>query len=179
MEKGQALGNEAVEAELTEAEESGETCAENARIKAVSAWQETGLPAVADDSGICVDALKGEPGVYSARYGGEGLDDRDRLNLLLENMKDVPDEKRGAHFSCAICCVFPSGDEINALGHCFGHIAYEPFGEGGFGYDPVFLQDGRSFGEFSPAEKDRRSHRGQALRDFAVKLEKYMKDKVN
>lgn len=171
------LGVEVITAELTEPVEDGKTFAENAYIKAQSACQETGLPAVADDSGICVDALDGAPGIYSARYGGEGLDDVGRLQLLLREMKEIPDEKRQANFTCAICCVFPNGDKIEAEGKCFGTLAHEPQGEGGFGYDPIFMQEGQSFGSLSAAEKDKRSHRGKALRDFAAKLTDYINQK--
>ena len=171
------LGIEIITADLSEAEETGKTFAENAKIKAESACKETGLPAVADDSGICVDALGGSPGVYSARYGGEGKNDADRVNLLLEEMKNISENERGAHFTSAISCVFPNGDVITAEGKCFGSIAYECSGEGGFGYDPIFLQEGKTFGELSDKEKDERSHRGKSLREFAVKLESYLKDK--
>lgn len=171
------LGVEVITAELTEPVEDGKTFAENAYIKAQSACQETGLPAVADDSGICVAALDGAPGIYSARYGGEGLDDVGRLQLLLREMKEIPDEKRQANFTCAICCVFPNGDKIEAEGKCFGTLAHEPQGEGGFGYDPIFMQEGQSFGSLSAAEKDKRSHRGKALRDFAAKLTDYINQK--
>lgn len=169
------LGVEVITAEISEPVEDGMTFAENAKIKAESACKETGLPAVADDSGICVDALGGKPGIHSARYGGDGLDDKGRLNLLLEEMKSVPSGERGAHFASAICCVFPNGDVINAEGKCFGKIAFEEDGDGGFGYDPIFMQDGMSFGKLSPKEKDERSHRGKALREFAEKLNKYLK----
>lgn len=170
----QPLGIQAAAASLTEAAETGSTFHENARIKACSACRETGLPAVADDSGICVDALGGAPGIFSARYGGEGLTDADRVQLLLKEMQKVPDEKRGAHFTSAICCVFPNGDEIHAVGDCFGTIGYEVRGSGGFGYDPIFMQGDRSFAEFSSQEKDERSHRGKALREFVTKLERYL-----
>lgn len=169
------MGIEVVTAEISEPEENGESFAENAYIKAKSACDETGMPAVADDSGISVDALGGAPGIYSARYGGEGLTDRDRVYKLLDEMKDIPDEKRGAHFTSAICCVFPNGDRIDAHGACFGDIGYEVIGEGGFGYDPIFMQNGVSFGEISPEEKDARSHRGKSLKDFAEKLSGYLK----
>ncbi|WP_099205760.1 RdgB/HAM1 family non-canonical purine NTP pyrophosphatase [Scatolibacter rhodanostii] len=168
------LGVEIVTADISEPIEDGITFAENAKIKAESACKETSMPAVADDSGICVDALDGAPGVYSARYGGEGLDDVGRLELLLANMEDVPAENRQAHFTSAICCVFPNGDVIEAEGKCFGTIAHEADGEGGFGYDPIFMQEGLSFGRLSPAEKDKRSHRGKSLREFAVKLNDYL-----
>lgn len=164
-------------AELSEPEETGKTFMENARIKAEAACKETGLPAVADDSGICVDALDGAPGIYSARYGGDQLDDKGRVRLLLSELEPVPKEKRGAHFTSAICCVFPDGARVEAEGSCYGRIGYEPDGENGFGYDPVFLQEGISFARLSGEEKDRRSHRGQALRLFAGKLENYLKHK--
>lgn len=169
------MGIEVVTAELSEAEETGETFMENAFIKAESAMRETGLPAVADDSGICVDALDGAPGIYSARYGTPELDDKGRLELLLREMKDVPDGKRQAHFACAICAVFPNGDSVKAEGECHGTIARASVGDGGFGYDPIFMQEGRCFGELRDEEKDERSHRGIALRLFAEKLREYRK----
>lgn len=169
------LGVEIVTADISEPEEDGESFAANARIKAQAACRETGLPAVADDSGLCVDALGGAPGIYSARYGGEGLDDQGRVDLLLKELADVPEVKRGAHFTSAICCVFPDGEELTAIGHCFGSIDVAARGENGFGYDPVFLQNGESFGELCGEEKDRRSHRGQALRQFAEILQDYLK----
>ncbi len=169
---------EIVTADISEPIENGKTFAENAFIKAEAACKETGMPAVADDSGICVDSLDGAPGVYSARYGGEGLDDRGRLLKLLEDMENVPEDKRQANFTSAISCVFPNGDRIDAQGKCFGTIGYEPKGESGFGYDPIFMQGDISFGELSDAEKDKRSHRGKSLREFAKKLEEYLKDKV-
>lgn len=169
------MGIEVQTASLTEADETGKTFMENAFIKAESAMRETGLPAVADDSGICVDALDGAPGIYSARYGTPELDDRGRLELLLREMKDVPDGKRQAHFACAICAVFPNGDTVQAEGECHGSIARQSMGDGGFGYDPIFMQEGRCFGELSAKEKDERSHRGIALRQFAEKLREYRK----
>ena len=169
------MGIEVQTAPLTEVDETGKTFMENAFIKAESAMRETGLPAVADDSGICVDALDGAPGIYSARYGTPELDDRGRLELLLREMKDVPDGKRQAHFACAICAVFPNGDTVQAEGECHGTIARQSMGDGGFGYDPIFMQEGRCFGELSAEEKDERSHRGIALRLFAEKLREYRK----
>jgi non-canonical purine NTP pyrophosphatase, rdgB/HAM1 family len=168
------LGVQICTAELSEAEETGTTFAENAFLKAQLACKETGLPAVADDSGICVDALNGQPGIYSARYGGEELNDKGRVRRLLKEMESVPKDKRGAHFTSAICCVFPNGDRIDAEGKCFGEIGYEPQGDGGFGYDPIFIQDGVSFGCLEAAEKDARSHRGFALKDFAAQLNVYI-----
>ena len=156
--------------ELTEVEENGVTFLENARIKAESGCRESGLPCIADDSGLCVDALNGEPGVFSARYSGEHGDDEANNRKLLENLKDVPTEKRTARFECAICVSFPDGNEITARGTCEGWIGYEKRGENGFGYDPLFMVGERSFAEFSAEEKDACSHRGNALKILSEKL---------
>ncbi len=155
---------------LTEAEENGSTFLENARIKAESGCKENGIPCIADDSGLCVDALNGEPGVFSARYSGEHGDDKANNEKLLFNLKDVPDEKRTARFVCAICVSFPDGREITAEGTCEGKIGYEYRGNNGFGYDPLFMVGARSFAELSAEEKDAISHRGNALK----KLEKLL-----
>lgn len=160
-------------AELSEVEETGATFEENALLKARAACRETGLPAVADDSGLAVDALGGAPGVYSARYAGPGATDAQRIEKLLRALRDVPMERRGAKFVCAVCCAFPNGDVVTARGECGGSVAFAPRGEGGFGYDPVFLIGEKSFGELSAGEKDRISHRGRALRAFAEKLKEY------
>ena len=156
-------------------EETGTTFAENAMLKAKTVCQAAGLPAIADDSGLCVDALNGAPGVYSARYGGEGLDDKGRYLLLLSSLRGAP--TRAAHFACAVACAFPNGDTLTAEGRCDGSIAYAPLGEGGFGYDPVFLlpEKGKTFGQLSQEEKSAVSHRGRALKDFAGKLAAYLK----
>ena len=156
-------------------EETGTTFAENAMLKAKAICQAAGLPAIADDSGLCVDALNGAPGVYSARYGGEGLDDRGRYMLLLSSLRGAP--TRAAHFACAVACAFPNGDTLTAEGRCDGSIAYAPLGEGGFGYDPVFLLPGtgKTFGQLTQEEKSAVSHRGRALKDFAGKLDAYLK----
>ena len=156
-------------------EETGTTFAENAMLKAKAICQAAGLPAIADDSGLCVDALNGAPGVYSARYGGEGLDDKGRYLLLLSSLRGAP--TRAAHFACAVACAFPNGDTLTAEGRCDGSIAYAPLGEGGFGYDPVFLLPGtgKTFGQLTQEEKSAVSHRGRALKDFAGKLEAYLK----
>ena len=151
-------------ADLPEVEETGTTFEENARLKAFSACKATGLPSVADDSGIAVDALNGAPGVYSARYAGEDATDADRNRKLLEELKDVPVGKRSARFVSAICCVFPSGEEISVTGVCEGSVAFAPRGKDGFGYDPVFFVGDKTYAELSPAEKDAVSHRGKALR---------------
>ena len=157
-----------------EVEETGTTFAENAMLKARAICAASGLPAIADDSGLCVDALNGGPGVYSARYGGEGLDDRGRTMLLLQNMRGQT--TRAAHFACAICCVFPSGDTLTAEGRCEGAIAFAPMGEGGFGYDPVFLvpEKAKTFSQLTAEEKNAISHRGKALEAFQVKLREYL-----
>ena len=156
-------------------EETGTTFAENAMLKAKAICAASGLPAIADDSGLCVDALNGGPGVYSARYGGEELDDRGRYTLLLQNMRGQT--TRAAHFACAIACAFPGGDELTAEGRCDGAIAFAPMGTAGFGYDPVFLvpEKGRTFGQLTAEEKGAISHRGKALRAFSEKLATYLK----
>jgi len=158
-------------AELDEVEETGTTFAQNAFLKADAACRQTGKPAVADDSGLMVDALDGAPGVYSARYAGEGASDDDRIQKLLHNLEDIPKEERTAKFVCSICCVFPNGDKVTAQGECAGMIGFEPKGTDGFGYDPVFLVNEKSFAELSAQEKDKISHRGRALREFAVQLQ--------
>lgn len=156
-------------------EETGMTFAENAMLKAKAICAETGLPAIADDSGLCVDALNGGPGVYSARYGGEGLDDRGRYTLLLNSMRGQP--TRAAHFACAIACAFPNGDTLTAEGRCDGTIAFAPMGTDGFGYDPVFFvpEKAKTFAQLSAEEKNAISHRGRALQKFAAELETYLK----
>lgn len=156
-------------------EETGTTFAENAMLKAKAICAAAGLPAIADDSGLCVDALNGGPGVYSARYGGEELNDRKRCLLLLRNLRGQT--TRAAHFTCAVACAFPGGDTLTAEGRCDGAIAFAPLGEGGFGYDPVFLipEKGKTFGQLSPEEKSAISHRGKALAAFAEKLGTYLK----
>ncbi len=159
-----------------EVEETGSTFEENSLLKAKAVMEASGLPAVADDSGLCVDALNGAPGVYSARYGGPGLDDAGRYRLLLENLRGQP---RGAKFVSVVTCCFPNGDVISVRGECTGTIAFAPMGEGGFGYDPVFFLPGlkKTFAQLSPEEKNAISHRGKALRAFAEKLAAYLKEK--
>ena len=153
-------------------EETGTTFEENSLLKAAAIYKATGIPAIADDSGLEVDALGGEPGIYSARYGGEGLSDEERVELLLKNMKDIPKEERGARFVCAITLVSDDG-VITARGECEGEINYAPIGENGFGYDPVFYVEkfGKTTAELLPEEKNAISHRGKALREFVKKLE--------
>ena len=155
-------------------EETGTTFEENSLLKARAVMEASNLPAIADDSGLCVDALQGAPGVYSARYGGEGLDDPGRTRLLLANMQGQT--PRTAKFVSVITCCFPNGDVISARGECPGTIAYAPMGEGGFGYDPVFFIPDlkKTFAQLSPEEKNAISHRGRALQAFKEKLEEYL-----
>lgn len=176
--------------------EDGGTFEANALIKARAACALTGKPALADDSGLCVDALQGAPGVYSARYGSaeyfayaekHGLkvgleplpphaDGQARTLRLLRNMAAVPDGKRQAQFVSAVACVFPDGREFTVRGACEGEIARRMHGAGGFGYDPVFYVPayGMTFGELAPADKNRISHRGIALRKCCEKLKEYL-----
>lgn len=154
-------------------EETGSTFEENSFLKAEAVMKATGLPALADDSGIAVDALNGEPGIYSARYGfNESLDDRGRLNLLLKNTENVPDDKRQAKFVCVITLVTPQGQTIQARGEVHGMLLRAPAGENGFGYDPIFYYPpfGKSLAQVSPEEKNRVSHRANALKVFYEKL---------
>ena len=155
-------------------EETGTTFEENAFLKAHAVMEASGLPAVADDSGLCVDALNGAPGVYSARYGGPGLDDVGRYRLLLENMRGQLD--RRCRFVSAICCCFPNGDRVEARGECPGTLAYAPKGCDGFGYDPIFFLPERkkTFAELTAEEKNAISHRGRALEAFGEKLKAYL-----
>lgn len=158
--------------EVPEAVEDGETFLENARKKAHPAAKETGLPTLGEDSGLVVDALGGAPGIYSARYAGEDAADGENTRKLLEEMRDIPAAKRTARYRCVAVLAWPDGREITADGSCEGRIALEPRGEGGFGYDPVFLlDDGRMMAELTPSEKDAISHRGRALRKLRTLLE--------
>ena len=154
-------------------EETGSTFEENSFLKAQAVMKATGLPALADDSGICVDALGGEPGIYSARYGfDDSLDDFGRLQLLLKNTENVPDGQRQAQFVCVITFVTPDGKIIQARGEVHGELLRYPAGEGGFGYDPIFYYPpfGKSLAQVSPAEKNSVSHRANALKVFYEKL---------
>lgn len=157
-----------------EVDESGETFEENARLKAVAVTRATRLPAVADDSGLVVDALGGAPGVHSARYGGDrGASDESRYSLLLKNLEGS--SNRSARFVSCICCTFPDGGIIETRGECEGEITMRPRGEAGFGYDPVFVPLGgeRTFAEMTDKEKGMISHRGKALAKFKEKLREY------
>ena len=158
--------------DLPEVVEDGDTFLANARKKAHPAAKETGLPTLGEDSGLEVDALGGAPGIYSARYAGEDAADGDNSRKLLEEMRDVPAGKRGARYRCVAVLAWPDGREVTADGSCEGEIAREPRGDGGFGYDPVFLLgDGKMMAELTPEEKDAISHRGRALRKLRTLLE--------
>ena len=154
-------------------EETGTTFEENSYIKAKAVMEATGLPALADDSGIAVDALNGEPGVYSARYGfDDSLDDWGRLQLLLKNAEHIPDGQRQAKFVCVITLVTPDGKTIQARGEVHGELLRAPAGAGGFGYDPIFYYPpyGKSLAEVTAEEKNKVSHRAVALNIFYEKL---------
>ena len=157
-----------------EPEENGETFADNARIKAQAVMEASGLPAIADDSGLCVDALNGAPGVYSARYGGEGLSDEQRYELVLRGV--AGQFPRTCRFRCAICCCFPDGRVLTAEGVCEGTVAFTPMGTEGFGYDPIFFlpEQKKTFAQLTAEEKNAISHRGKALRSFAEQLREYL-----
>jgi XTP/dITP diphosphohydrolase len=154
---------------MPEVAETGRTFAENALLKARAVSAFTGLPAVADDSGLCVDALNGMPGVLSARWSGQHGDDEANLRLVLSQLADMPAGQRGAHFACAAALVLPSGTEQVAEGTVRGWLTDHPRGSNGFGYDPIFVPDGFDLttAQMSADEKDKISHRGRALRALA------------
>ena len=148
-------------------EETGSTFLENATLKAEAICKASGLPAIADDSGLCIDALGGAPGVYSSSFGGEGLSELERCGFLLNKMANM--EHRGAKFVSTIVCVFPDGKVLSAEGECRGEILKVPRGHGGFGYDPVFIAEGmdKAMAELTPEMKNAISHRGKALAKFS------------
>lgn len=162
------------EDEFPDVDETGETFEENALIKARAGFQTTGLISVADDSGLCVDYLDGAPGVFTARYAGEPADDQKNIDKLLSVLDGVPNEKRKAKFVSAIACVFPDGREFTVRGECEGVIATDRIGNGGFGYDPIFISELGPVGLLTPEEKDKISHRGKAIRLFCTELKKYL-----
>lgn len=166
---------------LTDVEETGVTFEENALLKAESGCRETGLPCVADDSGLAVDALDGAPGVYSARYAGVHGDDAANNRKLLAALDGLPPEKRGAAFVSVACAVYPDGRKLIARGECRGRIGFEPHGTGGFGYDPLFLPEEYGFetamAELTAAQKDAISHRGRSVRALAKQIEENDHDK--
>ena len=170
----EVLSENDLEKPLPEVEETGTTYEENALLKAYSGLKETGLITVADDSGLSVDILDGAPGLYSARYSGTGATYASNNEKLLAALKDVPHEKRTATFVSAIACVFPDGREFTVRGECKGFVAEECRGNGGFGYDPLFICEAGCYAEMTPEEKDRVSHRGNALRAFKEELKKYI-----
>jgi XTP/dITP diphosphohydrolase len=155
--------------DLPEVAETGSTFAENALLKARAVAAFTGLPAVADDSGLCIDALNGMPGVLSARWSGAHGDDEANLRLVLGQLADVPDGRRGAHFACAAALALPSGSEHVTEGVLDGRVIDAPRGTNGFGYDPIFVPESSDLttAEMAPADKDKISHRGRALRALA------------
>ena len=173
-----------------EPDETGTTFEENALIKAETICKASGLPTIADDSGLCVDALEGAPGVYSARYCGRHGDDEANNDKLLENMQDVPAERRGAKFVAAVCFILPTGRHLTCRGECPGKVAFARLaGDYGFGYDPLFIPDecgvgkaekrpnteGRSYAQLTPDEKDAISHRGVALAKLEKELPEFLK----
>lgn len=162
------------ERQFDEVEETGATFEENALIKATAGMKATGMPSIADDSGLCVDALGGAPGIYSARYAGEPTDNDRNNKKLLSALTDVPEEKRTARFVCAVACVFPDGRQFTVSGSCEGKIAFDIKGEKGFGYDVLFLSELGRFGEISDELKDSISHRGRALKALSEKLKEYL-----
>lgn len=155
---------------IIEADETGLSFVENAIIKARHACQQTGLPAIADDSGLEVDALQGAPGIYSSRFAGKKASDLDNINALLQAMKDVPESERSARFQCVIVYMRHANDPVPLICHgsWHGHILTEPVGQSGFGYDPIFFveETGGSAAQLSAEQKHAVSHRGQAMRDF-------------
>jgi XTP/dITP diphosphohydrolase len=167
------LGIEAISAaevgDIPDVEETGDTFEANAELKARAFYAATGLPSVADDSGLCIDALGGRPGVLSARYMGD-VSHAEKIKGILREMISVPDEKRTARFVAAICCVLDDDTVLTCRGECEGRIGYAPKGHDGFGYDPIFMAGDKSFAELSDKEKDSLSHRGKALRLFAEML---------
>lgn len=166
------IGLEDLEVEVYDVPETGATFAENALIKAQSVSDQTGFAALADDSGLAVDALNGMPGVLSARWAGRHGDDAANLELVLNQIGDVPDERRGAAFVCAVVLVHPGGSTITAEGVVTGRLVREPVGENGFGYDPIFVPTGLDLttAQMTPGQKDSLSHRGRALRALARQL---------
>ena len=154
----EVISEKDLEKPLGDVIEDGKTFEENALIKARYAAAQTNLPSVADDSGLCVDAIGGEPGIYTARYAGEPTDNAKNNAKLLSVLKDVPMEKRTARFVSAVACVFPDGREFTVRGECEGKIAFELKGDKGFGYDPLFISELGCFGEISDEQKDSISH---------------------
>ncbi|MEG2081875.1 MAG: RdgB/HAM1 family non-canonical purine NTP pyrophosphatase [Oscillospiraceae bacterium] len=155
-----------------EIEETGTTFCENAIIKAKTICEICHMPTISDDSGLEVDALGGAPGVYTARYAGENPTDGENIDKLLANLKGVPREKRTARFVSAVCLYLPNGEHTQCLGRCEGWIGFEKIGEGGFGYDPIFMVGDTSYSQMTNQQKDKISHRGIALNQLQKHIEK-------
>ena len=170
----ETLSEHNIDNPLTDVDETGATFEENAILKAKSAMIQTGLPSIADDSGLCVDYLDGEPGIYSARFAGEPTDNDKNNEKLLTLLKDVPKEQRTAKFVCVIACVFPDGRTFTVNGECKGYIGFSPCGNKGFGYDPLFVSELGCFGELTEVNKDSISHRGRALECFCNEVKNYI-----
>ena len=166
----------AVFSDLPEIEETGSTFAENSLIKARAVAAHTGLIAIADDSGLCVDVLDGQPGIYSARWAGQGATDESNLDLVLEQIRDIEPARRTAHFACAAALVLPSGEEYVVQGQVNGVLLTQRRGVGGFGYDPIFLPDGFDIttAEMTSEQKDAISHRGQAMRALVLVIQEHV-----
>ena len=158
-----------------EVEETGKTFEENAYLKAEALCRRSGLPTIADDSGLCVDALDGAPGVYSARYCGRHGDDEANNDKLLAALGDLPREKRGAKFVSAVCLVLPDGRSLTAMGECPGWVGFVRRGTNGFGYDPIFYVGEKSYAELTDEEKDGISHRGRALALLERALDEFLR----
>lgn len=158
-----------------EIEETGTTFCENAILKAEAVSKISQMPTISDDSGLEVDILKGEPGVYTARYAGENATDDENIDKLLKNMVNVEKKDREARFVSAVCVYLPNGQHLECVGSCEGWVGFERLGEGGFGYDPIFMVGDKSYSRMSNDEKDAISHRGKALRQLQTKLQDFIK----
>ncbi len=168
----EVLSEKDLEKPLEDIDETGTTFEENAVLKATAAFKATGLPSIADDSGICIDYLNGAPGIFSARFAGGHGDDAANNAKVLSLLKGVPYEKRTAHYVAAIACVLENGETFTVRGECHGHIAERMSGNNGFGYDPMFISEIGCLGEVSAEEKDKISHRANALKLLKTELEK-------
>lgn len=159
-----------------EADETGTTFAENSAIKAKAIYELAKIPVLADDSGLCVDALDGQPGVYSHRFAGENATDEEKCRYILEKLENVSDEKRTARFICDMCFIDENGREYHAEGRCEGKIGREEKGNNGFGYDPIFVVGNRTLAELEEAEKNKISHRAEALKKMKEILKQFWKE---
>ena len=156
-----------------EADETGTTFAENSAIKARAIYELAKIPVLADDSGLCVDALDGQPGVYSHRFAGENATDEEKCRYILEKLENISDEKRTARFICDMCFIDENGREYHAEGRCEGKIGREEKGNNGFGYDPIFVVGNRTLAELEEAEKNKISHRAEALKKMKEILKQF------